>query len=81
MDRNSAIGFTLIAALLLVYFYWFSPNPTPPNPQKEIPQTSGNTAPDSVKQAPVISDSVLSATYGELANVLKGEESTQTVET
>jgi YidC/Oxa1 family membrane protein insertase len=81
MDRNSAIGFTLIAALLLVYFYWFSPNPTPPNPQKEVPQTSGNTAPDSIKQAPVISDSVLSATYGELANVLKGEESTQTVET
>lgn len=82
MDRNSAIGFTLIAALLLVYFYWFSPTPQPPpNPQKEVPQTSGNTAPDSVKQSPVLSDSALTATYGDLASVLKGEESLQTVET
>lgn len=81
MDRNSAIGFTLIAALLLVYFYWFSPTPEPPNPQKEVPQTSGNTAPDSVKQSPVLSDSALTATYGDLASVLKGEESLQTVET
>jgi YidC/Oxa1 family membrane protein insertase len=81
MDRNSAIGFTLIAALILVYLYWFSPTPAPPTPQKEIPQTSGNTAPDSLKQTPVISDSVLAATYGELASVLKGEESSHTVET
>jgi YidC/Oxa1 family membrane protein insertase len=81
MDRNSAIGFTLIAALLVVYFYWFSPNPTPPNPKKDIPQTSGNTAPDSVKQVPVVPDSVLSATYGDLAAAFKGEEASHTVET
>ena len=29
MDKNSAIGLTLIAALLLVYFYWFSPKQGP----------------------------------------------------
>ena len=30
MDKNSAIGLTLIALLLLVYFYFFSPAPVPP---------------------------------------------------
>ena len=29
MDRNSAIGLTLIGALLLAYFYFFSPTPQP----------------------------------------------------
>jgi YidC/Oxa1 family membrane protein insertase len=81
MDRNSAIGFTLIAALLLAYFYWFSATPTPPNPKKDVPQTSGNTAPDSVKQTTVLPDSVLAATYGDLASAFKGEESNHTVET
>lgn len=81
MDRNSAIGFTLIAALLFGYFYFFSPTPPPPNAQKDAPQTSGNTTPDSLQRSPVVSDSVLAATYGDLADAFKGEESSQVVET
>lgn len=81
MDRNSAIGFTLIAALLVVYFYFFSPNPEPQNPQKDVPQTAGNTAPDSSRQTPATPDSVLALTYGDLASALKGEASSHTVET
>jgi YidC/Oxa1 family membrane protein insertase len=82
MDRNSAIGLTLIAALLLIYFTWFSPQPEPPAPQKDVPQTSGNTAPDSVRaSAPAIPDSVLDATYGELSAAFKGQEAKETVQT
>lgn len=81
MDRNSAIGFTLIAALLMVYFFWLSPTPTPPNPQKETPQTAGNTVPDTLQQQPAASDSALAATYGDLASAFRGEESLNTIET
>ena len=27
MDKNQAIGFVLMAALLMVYFYFFAPKP------------------------------------------------------
>ena len=82
MDRNSAIGLTLIAALLLVYFMWLSPQPQPPTPEQEIPQTSGNTIPDSVKQeSAAIPDSVLSQTYGDLSQILRGEEKLEKIET
>jgi uncharacterized membrane protein YukC len=33
MDRNSAIGLTLIAVLLLVYFNFLAPNRKNPKPQ------------------------------------------------
>ena len=82
MDRNSAIGFTLIAALLVIYFYFFSPTPQPPNPKKDVPQTAGNTVPDTVKSSAVpMTDSVLAQTYGGLAQAMKGEEANHTVET
>jgi YidC/Oxa1 family membrane protein insertase len=50
MDRNSAIGLTLIAALLLVYFYFFAAKPIP---QEKIDQViASQTAPlDSVKKS------------------------------
>ena len=38
MDRNSAIGLTLIAVLLLIYFNYFSPTP-PPQGTSEIVTT------------------------------------------
>ncbi len=36
MDRNSAIGLTLIAGILVVYFMWFSP-PTPQPKNRLLP--------------------------------------------
>jgi YidC/Oxa1 family membrane protein insertase len=81
MDRNSAIGLTLIAAILLIYFTWFSPAPTPPTPKKDVPQVSGNTVPPQDAQAPTVPDSVLAATYGDLSTALKGEAAPTTIET
>lgn len=37
MDRNSAIGLTLIAVLLWVYFTWFAPQPTPEPVTSPVP--------------------------------------------
>ncbi len=72
MDRNSAIGLTLIAALLLVYFYWFSPKPQPPAPVTEQPTVQAPTpaAPD---QAPV-ADSLLASSFGDLSAFARGAE-------
>lgn len=41
MDRNSAIGLTLIAVLLWVYFTWFAPQPTtqPVDPSGQVTDT------------------------------------------
>lgn len=79
MDRNSAIGLTLIAGLLMVYFYWFSPVPPPPDQQQTAaPSTMG--AQDSTVRATVPSDSSLAATYGDLSASMKGQESTTVVE-
>jgi YidC/Oxa1 family membrane protein insertase len=79
MDRNSAIGLTLIAAILLAYTLWFSPS-TPPPPQEKKPETSGQTAP-APKTADVVPDSVLSQTYGDLASAFKGEDQSTTIQT
>lgn len=84
MDRNSAIGLTLIAALLLGYFYWFSPKPDPAGVQPETsgPVTSQSFEPDSAIATPaVVPDSVLALEYGELSSLMKGTESFTRVET
>jgi YidC/Oxa1 family membrane protein insertase len=81
MDRNSAIGLTLIAALLMAYFYWFSPVPPPPTPKVEpssAPFEMGRQ--DTTAKADVPNDSTLAATYGDLSASMKGQESTVTVE-
>ena len=79
MDRNSAIGLTLIAALLMAYFYWFSPVPEPQTSKAPLaPSEMG--AQDSTQQAPVLSDSILNATYGDLSASMKGQESPIVVE-
>lgn len=82
MDRNSAIGLTLITVILLGYFLWFSP-PTPqpvePTPSTNAPiPTQDSTA---KVTAPVVSDSVLAATYGDMSAVFKGDEKITSIET
>ena len=81
MDRNSAIGLTLIAALLMAYFYWFSPVPPPPT-QKQEPSTTPSEMgrQDSTADASVPSDSTLAATFGDLSSSMRGQESATTIE-
>ncbi|MBT1706511.1 membrane protein insertase YidC, partial [Chryseosolibacter indicus] len=76
MDRNSAIGLTLIAALLLVYFYWFAPQPQPVQKPTEI-STAGKLDTTRV-QAP--DSAALAAAYGDLSNFATGAENLTTVE-
>ncbi|HEY5918188.1 MAG TPA: membrane protein insertase YidC, partial [Chryseolinea sp.] len=81
MDRNSAIGLTLIAVLLLGYFYWFSPTPDP-TAQKPVTQSQEPLPQDNTQTPPVaIDDSTLAATYGSLSSGFKGEESLTPIET
>ena len=54
MDRNSAIGLTLIAVLLLGYFYWFSPTPDPAA-QKPVTQSQEPLPQDNPQTPPVAS--------------------------
>src|SRR5689334_11475212 len=81
MDRNSAIGLTLIAALMMVYFFWLSPQPAKQPDQKPAPTVSESAAQPEAKQEPTVTDSVLTATYGDLSGAFKGEEKITAVET
>ena len=84
MDRNSAIGLTLIAALLLGYFYWFSPKPDAvvEPPPTSGPVTSQTAEPDTASTAPVVvPDSILALEYGVFSSLMKGTESFTRVET
>lgn len=80
MDRNSAIGLTLIAALLMVYFYWFAPEPAPaakPGP----PQTSQPQQSESGKQVEAPRDSsALAQTYGNLSSFAQGNEEVKIID-
>lgn len=81
MDRNSAIGLTLIAALLLAYFYWFSPKPQPQATSPVATEFPSQSAPDSAAQQDVVADSVLASGYGDLSSFARGTEKTTAVET
>jgi YidC/Oxa1 family membrane protein insertase len=81
MDRNSAIGLTLIAVLLLVYFNFLAPTPQP-----EIVQPAQITSPvsegskiDSTGQFSKI-DSTVILQYGSLSSFLSGNEESITIE-
>lgn len=72
MDRNSAIGLTLIAALLLAYFYWFAEKPVPAPISHEI---TSEVRPDSVpSQALPITDSLVIAQAGIPTEPVQAEE-------
>src|SRR5690349_10267232 len=81
MDRNSAIGLTLIAALMMVYFFWLSPQTEKQPQQLTSPTVSENVAKPEAAQQPVISDSALTANYGDLSAAFKGEEKITSLET
>lgn len=85
MDRNSAIGLTLIAVLLLVYFNYFAPAPPEPSNQESqitgIDSITNELLPDeAMTRADSSSDSLLSKQYGDLANLISGTEKATTVE-
>jgi YidC/Oxa1 family membrane protein insertase len=81
MDRNSAIGLTLIAALLLAYFYWFAPQPQPAV-QPDLTQNQSVAKEDTLaKGTGIQNDSLLAATYGTLSSFVQGSEKTMRVET
>lgn len=81
MDRNSAIGLSLIAVLLLSYFYWFSPEPLPVDP-KTSQTTTQSAAKDTTALKPVIiPDSVLKQNFGDLSSAMTGNVSPTVVET
>lgn len=81
MDRNSAIGLTLIAVLLLGYFYWFSPTPQPAAQKPTAIEPQVGATPDSIKTLVTPNDSTLAATYGDLSSAVMGAESTTLIET
>ena len=78
MDRNSAIGLTLIAVLLLVYFNYFAPEPPKENPSSITTFEKS----DSVSQAIVAArDSVPATQDGPLESLTKGDEKLTKIET
>jgi YidC/Oxa1 family membrane protein insertase len=81
MDRNSAIGLTLIAGMMMVYFFWLSPTPEKQQPQTVAPVTSQSIAPQTSTADPVPSDSTLAAAYGDFSGFFKGEEKVTSLET
>lgn len=83
MDRNSAIGLTLIAVLLLVYFNFLAPTPEPPKAApaqtttEVVPKdSSANKSDEQTFQT----DSIAIKQYGGLGSFLSGTEELTTVE-
>lgn len=76
MDRNSAIGLTLIAVLLLLYFNFFAPEPP-----KETPATITTEQVDSVAQTLPATVTDTARNQGPLATVPGGEEKLTRIET
>ena len=83
MDRNSAIGLTLIAVLLLVYFNFLAPTPEPP---KAAPAqtTTEVVAKDSLEEKSQTQNIQLDSTaikqFGGLGSFLSGTEELTTIE-
>ncbi len=81
MDRNSAIGLTLMALLLFGYFYFFSPSPEPQK-NKPVTTTITSTVKDSTtqKSTEVKIDSTAAKQYGDLGSFLTGKEEFTSIE-
>jgi YidC/Oxa1 family membrane protein insertase len=82
MDRNSAIGLTLIAALLMVYFFFFSPAPTP-EVKKPVTTEQSQARKDSTStplNSAAPTDSASLKKYGDLSAFLGGSEELTNIE-
>jgi len=78
MDRNQAIGLTLIGALLVAYFYWFSPEPQQQAPEKVVSQPA---MVQDTTTAHLAVDSTVAQQYGDLASAFQGQEAITRLET
>ena len=84
MDKNQALGFVLMALLLMVYFWFFAPKPT--QPQVDAPetqqysaspqQTEISAAPGDSQPLPdaTVRNSEVYARFGDFAGFAEGEE-------
>ena len=84
MDRNSAIGLTLIAALLMAYFYWFGTPPTPPAEEQmaiEQPVQPEVGQPADSLMITVPDSTAATAAFGSLSAFANGSETPYKVET
>src|SRR5688572_22619874 len=82
MDRNSAIGLTLIAAMMLGYFWYTAKTQPPVEPQTQsTPTVTPNSSNVIAESVPTVPDSILTAAYGDFSDFLKGEEKVSTIET
>lgn len=82
MDRNSAIGLTLIAVLLLIYFNFLAPTPAPETAQPAqvtTPITEGSSVTDSLAMTTKV-DSVKLLQYGSLSTFATGVEEETIIE-
>jgi len=80
MDKNSAIGLTLIALLLLLYFYFFSPAPVPPEAKPIVKESVIPKDSALQKKSEQAIDSNVVKQYGNLSSFLTGKESFTTIE-
>jgi YidC/Oxa1 family membrane protein insertase len=90
MDKNQALGFVLMALLLMVYFWFFAPKPVEPSIDTPAIEEAGKTAsapriaPLASETGPSAGDSArqdaLQAAYGEFAPYTAGQESEYALE-
>lgn len=81
MDRNSAIGLTLIAVLLLIYFNFLAPTPQPETaPPAQVTTQASEGATSVSPAASNIIDSTAMLQYGTLSTFLSGKEETTNIE-
>ncbi|MBX2894355.1 MAG: membrane protein insertase YidC [Cyclobacteriaceae bacterium] len=80
MDRNSAIGLTLIAVLLLVYFNFLAPQPQKPETTAPAQITNAQPTENEQPASKPMLDSATLKQYGSLASFMNGTESETTLE-
>lgn len=68
MDRNSLIGFGLIALILIAYFQFFAPPPSKETKTEKTGQVKAATKPDEIQPAPAGPFSVLMTGSEEMIN-------------